>query len=313
MQRYLSKAFKVFTLPQQNFGDKIQPGSVVFVDNAFDDNYAVTDDSKGNLLAAPNLFAKIQEIRHIENTVIDSDIAFECPDPIVGPPVGSFSLSAQLTASISGACQSEPFTMSLNWGDPFDNEYGFYVYMATQETTASAWTSYNYALATPANITTGQVYYNLPMVSASFYAVAWNPIGLSDPSNTASVHVTCSNSNPDTASIYVYGEYYPTLLGNGTTIDDVPMDAWSDAGGAKSLWFKNTGLVDTTLTSFSTSSTDFSSSFSSSNLPFVISASGANYYELHLKQKLGAGARSATLTLVHSDVSSPFIITLSST
>ena len=197
MQRYLSNAFKIFTLPQPNCGDKIQPGSVVFVDNAFDDNYAVTDDSKGNLFAAPNLFAKLQEIRHIENTIVDADLAFTCPDPIVSPPVGSLSLLANITSSTnyftSGSCQSAPFTMSLNWTDPFNNESGFYIYIATKETPTSAWTDYNYALSTPANVTASRVYYNLPMVSASFYVVAWNALGFSELSNTASVYTTCSS------------------------------------------------------------------------------------------------------------------------
>jgi len=198
MRRYLSNYFKVFTLPQQKFGDKIQEGSVLFVDNSFDDNYTVEDDCQGNLVASPNLFSRIQEVRHIENIFVDGVSLHECPAAIITPPIttGSFSVLANLTAPISTdlalMSQVPPFTMSLDWTDPFDNESGFYLYMAVRETTASLWSDYSQVFVTPANVTSSVFYYNYPMVSASFYIKAYNGLGLSDPSNTVIMAVTSS-------------------------------------------------------------------------------------------------------------------------
>ncbi len=196
MQRYLSNYFRVFTIPQLKFGDKIAKGSVQFIDNTFDDNYIVEDDCQGNLIASPNLFSKAQEIRHFENVYVDAMADYVCPDPIVAPPSGSpLDLTSSLThTSISGGIQVYPFTASLTWTDPFTNESGFYVFMATQETTASAWSAYNYILSTPSNVTKSVVYYKSPMVSASFYVKAFNVLGTSSISGTSYNQITGSSS-----------------------------------------------------------------------------------------------------------------------
>lgn len=195
MQRYLSDYFRVFTLPQLKFGDKIAEGSVQFVDNTFDDNYTVIDDCQGNLIASPNLFSRIQEIRDFDNIYVDGTANYLCPDPVVSPPTGSpFELTASLmNAHVSGGCQTNPFTASLNWTDPFTNEDGFYIFMATLETTTSSWSDYNYALSTAANVTESLIYYNSPMVSASFYVKAFNMLGTSSASNISNINITCSS------------------------------------------------------------------------------------------------------------------------
>ena len=66
--RYLGTQCKVFTLPQILFGEKLVEGSIVFADNTHDDDYIITDDSKGNLFAKTNLFSKIQEVRKFGNS-----------------------------------------------------------------------------------------------------------------------------------------------------------------------------------------------------------------------------------------------------
>ena len=69
-QRYLSDEFRIFRIPQNQLGEKMAPGSVVFEDDTLDDIYIITDDGNCNLIASPNLFSRIQEVRHIENVVV---------------------------------------------------------------------------------------------------------------------------------------------------------------------------------------------------------------------------------------------------
>lgn len=81
LKRYPASTFKVFSLPQIKFGEKMVEGSVTFVDNAFDDNYVINDDGQGNLIAAENLFSKIQEVRHIDNVIDSGSISYSCSPP----------------------------------------------------------------------------------------------------------------------------------------------------------------------------------------------------------------------------------------
>ena len=284
-----------------------------------DNDYTITDDGYGNLQAGTNLFSKQQEIGDFDNDFAGG-YSSVCDDYFLS---GIFTLTV-----VSGSA-------ILNWTYTLNNQDYFSIQKSLTGTSGSynsySTTSGDLRTFTDTNVSSGFTYW--------YQVIAINTQETLSYSNTASITFTSPpaptsscKSSPfpaqlfsaslqtnltydliPTASIYVYGEYFPTLLPNGATIDDVVMDPWSNSGSSKTLWFKNTGLVDTTLTSFSTSSTDFTASVSSSNLPFVLSASSANHYELALTQKLGTGSRSATLTLVHTDVSSPFVITLSST
>ena len=77
--RYLADDFRMFTIPQQMFGDKIVPGSIVLYDESFDDNVEIYDDKFGNLVAGPNLFSKVQEVRKLGNSIVDGTSAHTCP------------------------------------------------------------------------------------------------------------------------------------------------------------------------------------------------------------------------------------------
>ena len=68
VQRYLSDEFKIFRIPKNQLGEKMAPGSVMFVDDTLDDVYIVADDGNCNLVASPNLFSRVQEIRKITNS-----------------------------------------------------------------------------------------------------------------------------------------------------------------------------------------------------------------------------------------------------
>ena len=80
--RYLGTECKVFTLPQILFGEKMVEGSIEFVDNTYDDDYIVTDDSHGNLFAKSNLFSKVQEVRKLGNTITEGYFDNNCQIPI---------------------------------------------------------------------------------------------------------------------------------------------------------------------------------------------------------------------------------------
>jgi hypothetical protein len=78
--RYLAEEFRLITIPQRMFGDKLVEGSIEFYDATFDDNVNIYDDKFGNLIAGNNLFSKVQEVRAFGNTIITgSDASYECP------------------------------------------------------------------------------------------------------------------------------------------------------------------------------------------------------------------------------------------
>jgi hypothetical protein len=82
--RNLSDKFRMFSIPQLVFGDKIKPQSVQFYDNLLDDNVVITDDGYQNLVAGTNLFSKVQEVRFYPsggNYVITGSVtsSYICP------------------------------------------------------------------------------------------------------------------------------------------------------------------------------------------------------------------------------------------
>jgi hypothetical protein len=52
-------------------GDRLVEGSIIMYDLSLDDNAIITDDKYGNLIIGKNLFSKIQEVRHIENIIVN--------------------------------------------------------------------------------------------------------------------------------------------------------------------------------------------------------------------------------------------------
>jgi hypothetical protein len=78
--RYLAENFKMITVPQHIFGDKLVEGSIIFYDTTFDDNVSIYDDKMGNLVAGENLFSKVQEIRTLQNVITNGISPYICPD-----------------------------------------------------------------------------------------------------------------------------------------------------------------------------------------------------------------------------------------
>jgi hypothetical protein len=82
-ERFLSDYFRMFTIPREVFGEKIQPLSVRFTDNNLDDNVTIQDDGYQNLTAGADLFSKVQEVRAFRyptgsNLILDGFISNSC-------------------------------------------------------------------------------------------------------------------------------------------------------------------------------------------------------------------------------------------
>lgn len=77
-QKFLTDEFRVFTISQKFFGEKILENSVVLIDNALDDNFEIVDDGHGNVMAKENLFSKVQEIRKFYNNVSPNETSNFC-------------------------------------------------------------------------------------------------------------------------------------------------------------------------------------------------------------------------------------------
>lgn len=109
--RYLADTFRMFTVPQKMFGDKLVEGTIRFYDTAFDDNVDIYDDRVGNLIAGENLFSKVQEIRTLGNLVITGSVtaSYVCPLPSGVPPVGR----PIITAIQTGTPASSPLVTAI--------------------------------------------------------------------------------------------------------------------------------------------------------------------------------------------------------
>jgi hypothetical protein len=85
--RNLSDKFRMFSLQQLQFGDKIKPNSVRFSDNLLDDNVTIFDDGYQNLIGGYNLFSRVQEIRSWPSGtnpqwIITGSITSSCKCPV---------------------------------------------------------------------------------------------------------------------------------------------------------------------------------------------------------------------------------------
>jgi len=183
MKRFLSNYFRVFRLEQQKFGDKIVEGSVEFIDNTYDDNYTITDDCQGNLIAWPNLFSRIQEVRHIENDIRSGSADYDCPLPVTGSPEAPILLTGSLTSSISGGEFLLPYLASLSWSYDSTNEDGFNIYRSLT-TDGVNWSAFGLRLSTPADITWSVDNIDSRVAGISYYVTAYNMFGESAASNT---------------------------------------------------------------------------------------------------------------------------------
>ncbi len=78
-KRFLSPGIQVYEIPRLSFGDKIVPQSITMYNRSSDNEYIVTDDGNGNLIAGTNLFSNVQEIGSHPNTFLDGE-NFSCSD-----------------------------------------------------------------------------------------------------------------------------------------------------------------------------------------------------------------------------------------
>lgn len=93
--RNLSESARVFTIPRNIFGERIQENTVFLMDNSLDDNVEIVDDGYQNLIAKTNLFSKVQEVRHLGNVISEGTSSFVCSGDLPpSPPVFAPVLSA---------------------------------------------------------------------------------------------------------------------------------------------------------------------------------------------------------------------------
>ena len=78
-QRKLSDEFRLFDVPQDVYGDKMIPHSIVMHDFSSDTDFEITDDGYGNLIAGTNLFGKFQTLGQHTNVFVQGSSSF-CGD-----------------------------------------------------------------------------------------------------------------------------------------------------------------------------------------------------------------------------------------
>ena len=79
--RNISDFIRVFTIPQDVFGERVLENTITFQDNTLDDNVTIFDDGFQNLIAGTNLFSKVQEVRSFGNIIEQGTSSFVCPAP----------------------------------------------------------------------------------------------------------------------------------------------------------------------------------------------------------------------------------------
>lgn len=77
-KKFLSDEFRVFTISQDKFGEKMLENSITLIDNALDDTFEIVDDGNSNILARENLFSRVQEIRKFQNAINLNDSSSLC-------------------------------------------------------------------------------------------------------------------------------------------------------------------------------------------------------------------------------------------
>jgi hypothetical protein len=70
-KRYLSDFIRIFDIPSMVYGDKIVPNTIFMIERTLDDNYTISDDGYGNLVAGTNLFSRKQEVGNFGNLFSD--------------------------------------------------------------------------------------------------------------------------------------------------------------------------------------------------------------------------------------------------
>jgi hypothetical protein len=78
IKKFLSDEFRVFTITRDYFGEKMLENTILLVDNALDDNFTITDDGDGNIIAKENLFSRVQEVRKFNNRITNSITSSVC-------------------------------------------------------------------------------------------------------------------------------------------------------------------------------------------------------------------------------------------
>lgn len=106
-KKFLSDEFRVFSISKDYFGEKMLENTILLIDNALDDNFKITDDGKGNIIAKENLFSRVQEVRRFYNKVDSSITSSVCTyyytniesrqSGITGSYYGSSSTSSYLS------------------------------------------------------------------------------------------------------------------------------------------------------------------------------------------------------------------------
>jgi len=75
-KRHLSDQFQLINIPRNVFGDVINKNTVVMYDTTQDNDYVITDDGSGNLLAGTNLFSRQQEIGESKNYFVTGSSSY---------------------------------------------------------------------------------------------------------------------------------------------------------------------------------------------------------------------------------------------
>lgn len=116
-RRNLSNKLRMFSVPQIQMGDKIQPNSVEFYNNALDDNVVIFDDGYQNLVAGYNIFSKIQEVRTYTSGTNPQQISpgtksLDCPYydmlDVTNPSDVYANVGSNITFSVSGSGVPRP-------------------------------------------------------------------------------------------------------------------------------------------------------------------------------------------------------------
>lgn len=213
--RDLSSFTRIFNIPRHVFGERVVENTVRLNDAALDDNVEIVDDGYQNLIARPNLFSKVQELRAFGNIIMSGSSSYDCYNDHVDVAVvesGSFRLSF-----VGGSIDNVSNEDTANFGIAF---YTASISLEIISGSGADTGSMGFAFYT------GSLVDNVIPVSGSFetgsFEMAFNTGSLFTEIVTASI---VQISQFDTGSIGV-------VFNTGSLFDEVKLGSGADTGSA---------------------------------------------------------------------------------
>jgi len=226
IKKFLADRFRVFTIDRELFGEKMLENSVILIDNSLDDNFVITDDGQGNIIAKENLFSRVQEVRPFPKGFVDGNNGYDCPGIIVTTTTTTTSTTSTTTPTTTTTLTTTKAGTTSTTTTP------------TTTTTSTTPTTTTTTTTTPTTTTTTTSTSTTTTTTTSTQPPATTPTTTSTSTSTATTTTTTTTTSTTTSppslctsdfDCYIYGD----SVGNPIYIDTVHWKPYSCTCGCR--------------------------------------------------------------------------------